>query len=599
MHKEILTGNEAIAKAAIECGIHLAAGYPGTPSTEVLETVARHADPIVHVEWSVNEKVAMEVCGSASFTGAWTLATMKQVGLNVAADPFMILSYLGIEGAMVIVVADDPGPHASQSEQDTRMYAKFSNIPIFDPSSPQDAYDMTKEAFKLSNKIKLPVIIRPTTRVCHGSSTVEIDGKNDIIDVNGFEKDPKWVIFPKLAYENHVKLEEKQHEISNMFSKNQFNSIIGTGRYGIATGGISYNYVKEIADNFDNISILKIGNPYPFPEELAKDFIDKVDSILVIEELDPVIEEGLIELSYKHKKVDILGKKTKTVPCAGELSYQTISNLIDSYLGKYDLIALNEVAVTTQEALDLPKRQPTLCAGCPHRASYYTVKQATKGYDCVYNGDIGCYTLGNAKPLDAIDTCLCMGAGITMAQGIHHIQPNVKNIAFIGDSTFFHTGIAGLVNAVYNNANITIIVLDNYTTAMTGHQPHPGIGLSARNESAKKLDIGKIAEACGVKLVRYADPYDVDSSIDVVKEVVDYDGVSMLIFERACVTKLKSSKYYEIDSDLCKNCKICVSKLGCPAIFTKDKPEIDSSLCFGCGVCKAVCKFNAIKEVER
>lgn len=615
MIKSVLTGNEAIAIGAIESGINLATGYPGTPSTEILETVFSHASSDTYVEWSVNEKVALEVSGGAAIAGARVLTTMKQVGMNVAADPFMGLVYLGIKGAMVIAIADDPGPHASQTEQDTRMFAKFSNVPIFDPSSPQEAYDMTKAAFILSEEIGLPVIIRPTTRVCHGSGIVTVDDKINSNIPDGFHKSSRWVIFPKLSYENHIKLEEKQKEISDMYSNNSFNFIKGTGKLGIATSGITATYVEEIVKGMDDkICILKIGNPYPFPESLGKAFLDQVDNILVLEELDPVIEEALIELSFNHKRVNILGKKNDYVQCAGELDFDivrntiySISNVIKNSSG--DSLSINLKHLSKEDfknqgkdydfSINLPTRQPTLCAGCPHRASFYAVKEATKRFKTVFSGDIGCYTLGNAKPLEAVDTCLCMGAGITMAQGLHHIEPDTKNIAFIGDSTYFHTGLPGIINATYNDVDITIIVLDNGTTAMTGGQYHPGINTTINEMKKRQLDIGEIAKACGVNYIDYADPYDLSTSVEQVTKAVNYKGPSVLIFQRPCVNDIKVETYFEIDEAACKNCQKCVNDLGCPALYSNDSnglPHIDRALCTGCGICTYTCKFDAIKE---
>ncbi|MTI48383.1 MAG: indolepyruvate ferredoxin oxidoreductase subunit alpha [Firmicutes bacterium] len=612
MIKKILTGNQAIGIAAIECGLNLATGYPGTPSTEILETVFENSADDTYVEWSVNEKVALEVGGGAAIAGARVLTTMKQVGLNVAADPFMGLTYLGVQGALVIAIADDPGPHASQTEQDTRMFAKYSNVPIFDPSSPQEAYSMTKAAFLLSETTKLPVIIRPTTRVCHGSGIVEITNEITPYKPKGFYKSSKWVIFPKLSYQNHIKLEEQQKEISKIHSDNEFNYIKGNGKLGIATGGITATYVDELTkDYLDDICILKVGNPYPFPDELGQKFLEQVDRVLVLEELDPVIEEALIELSFKNKKVDILGKKSNHIHYAGELKINYVKSVLEDYFCNLNDISLKEVSATSEnsmkyrdsdineiDTIDLPHRQPTLCAGCPHRASFYAVKEATKKLDVVYSGDIGCYTLGNAKPLEVIDTCLCMGAGITMAQGLHHINPDTKNISFIGDSTYFHTGIPGIINATYNDVDMTIIVLDNKTTAMTGNQYHPGIEATIKGQKKKMLDIGKIASACGVEHISYGNPYDIEDSIKKVQEAVNYKGTSLVIFRSPCVSKLNTKSYYTIDNELCKNCNKCIDDLGCPALYNDGLPHIDKTMCTGCGICKFTCKFGAIREGE-
>ncbi|MBQ2277233.1 MAG: indolepyruvate ferredoxin oxidoreductase subunit alpha, partial [Clostridia bacterium] len=446
-------GNEAIAAGAIHAGVGLVSGYPGTPSTEILESAAKEADGRYYVEWSTNEKAALEVAAGASYSGARTLVTMKQVGLNVASDPLMSLAYVGVKGGMVIVSADDPGPISSQTEQDTRHFARFSKLPCFDPSSPDEAYEMTVAAYDVSERYNTPVLLRPTTRVCHGCASVKIDDEYVPHTPEGFVKDTqRWVIFPRTSYLNHIRIEERTPVLADEFSASPFNKIEGNGKIGIACGGISYAYVTEavrILSLEDRVSVLKIGTPFPFPEKLAVEFIKNTDKILVSEELDPVIERELVFLCGKHNlPCRVYGKYTGHSPLAGENTVESVTRYLADFCG----IELPESAKT--EAPALPVRPPVLCAGCPHRASFLAVKHAMKGRKAVFSGDIGCYTLGNAKPLDMVDTCLCMGADVTIAQGIHRIEPDTVNFSFIGDSTFFASGMTGVANAVYNDCDL-------------------------------------------------------------------------------------------------------------------------------------------------
>ena len=488
MVRKVCMGNEAIALGALAAGLKLAAGYPGTPSTEIIETLVRERRAGVGVQWSVNEKAALEVAAGGAYAGARTLCTMKQVGLNVASDPLMSLAYIGVKGGMVVAVADDPGPWSSQTEQDTRGFAKHANLPVFDPSSPEEAYEMIQTAFDFSEKYALPVFLRPTTRVCHASAEVELREPSPIKEADGFERRPEWCIFPALSYRKHGELEVKQREMARDFDAMTYNRIenygVG-GRRAIAASGISYLYAKEALNELGaDATLYKVGTPYPMPEKLTKDFLAGADSVLVLEELDPVVEEQL--LIEAAGRVPVLGKRSGDMPWNGEYSFELIKAALAKYLG------LSAEAEAAPELPQLPVRPPVLCAGCPHRASFYEAKVATK--DCkkaIYCGDIGCYTLGNAAPLNMVDTCLCMGAGITLAQGLALTEPGAKCLAFIGDSTFFHTGIPGVINAVYQGTDITIIVLDNRTTAMTGHQPHPGHGKARarrRQHSARHRD---------------------------------------------------------------------------------------------------------------
>lgn len=594
MAKQLLMGNEAIALGAVKAGVQLVAGYPGTPSTEILETVSRLNHDDIYVEWSTNEKSALEVGAGASYTGARVMVTMKQVGLNVASDPLMSLAYIGIKGGMVIVVADDPGPISSQTEQDTRHFARFCKLPVFDPSTPEEAYEMIGEAFNYSEKYKTPVLFRPTTRVCHGCAAIEVDEQRITPKVEGFVKDSKWVIFPRLTFQNHQEIEKRQPILGEDFSTYKRNKIEGeNSELGIACGGVNYQYVKEATEILGiKPPILKLATTHPFPESLALEFVKGKKEILAIEELDPVIERELIYLCGKHHlSYNVHGKLDGAMPTAGENTVTIVAKAIANFCG----IQYEEKALPAPPPL--PMRPPVLCAGCPHRASFYAVKTAMKGKKAVFSGDIGCYTLGNAAPLNMVDTCLCMGAGITIAQGLNRIEPDTKNFAFVGDSTFFHTGIAGVVNAVYNQANIVLVVLDNKTTAMTGHQPHPGTGKTMMHEVSEKIDIQAVLTALGVSLIKKVNPLDFEKSVKAVTEAAEFVGVSAIIFESPCIAVTKPSEQVSIQADKCIGCRKCINELGCPAISFNaktNKAEISKATCFGCKLCQNICPVKAI-----
>lgn len=589
--KQLLMGNEAIAKGAIQAGVNVVAGYPGTPSTEVLETVAKNNDGSIYVEWSVNEKAALEVAAGAAYAGARTMVTMKQVGLNVASDPLMCLSYIGVKGGMVVVVADDPGPISSQTEQDTRKFGEYSKLPVFDPSSPEEAYEMIQEAFTYSEKYQTPVIFRPTTRVCHACATIDVPQTAPKHQWEGFVKDSgRWVIFPKLARENHEKIERRNAEIA--MAENPFNTVWGRGKLGIASGGVSVSYVKEALSDLEaEVKVFQVGMPHPFPEALAVKFLEGLEEVLVIEELDPVIEKNLIYICGKYqKKVRIFGKLTGTMPAAGEYTNEIVKTAVCKFTG----IKAEEEEQTAPPAL--PVRPPVLCAGCPHRASFYAVKQAMKGKRAFFCGDIGCYTLGNAKPLDMVDTCLCMGADVTIAQGLKRTEPDATAFSFIGDSTFFASGITGVVNAVYNQTDIVLIILDNSTTAMTGHQPHPGTGVTMMGDVVAKVSIEKILTAMGVTSVETVNPLDLEASVAAVQKAAALKGVKAIIFKSPCIAIVKSDQSCKIIEEKCINCKKCIRELGCPAIVINEgKVSIEPSMCTGCGLCSQVCPVSAIE----
>lgn len=591
MSKQLLMGNEAIALGAIRAGVGVVTGYPGTPSTEVLETIAKHNDGHIYVEWSVNEKSAMEIAAGAAYAGQRALVTMKQVGLNVASDPLMSLAYVGVKGGLVVFVADDPGPISSQTEQDTRTFAAFSKLPIFDPVSPEEAYYMMEDAFVFSEKHQTPVLFRATTRICHACAAIEPDKTVASVTPEGFVKDSKWVIFPRLSYGAHLHIEARNAQLRDTLSGYRYNTLSGSGRLGIASGGVSYAYVKEVLPENVPVKLLKVATPHPFPEKLALEFLEGLTDVLVLEELDPVIEKELLLICGKHHlSVNIHGKLDGTTITAGENTTEIIAVQLAAFLG-------NPVPATyAPELPPLPVRPPVLCAGCPHRASFYAVKQAMKGKKAVFCGDIGCYTLGNAMPLDMTDTCLCMGAGITVAQGISRVEPDTVCFSFTGDSTFFHTGIPGIVNAVYNGAHMVAVILDNASTAMTGHQPNPSTGFTATGEIAQVIDIEQVLLSLGVKKVFKANPLELTEAIEAVREAEKADGVSAVIFRSPCIAVSKPKPALTVCREACTGCKKCIRELGCPAIVTNESKQvqIDPALCYGCGLCAAVCPFGAI-----
>ena len=603
MHQEFLMGNQAIALGALAAGVRLVAGYPGTPSTEVLETVAKNRQENTYVEWSVNEKSAMEVGAGAAYTGARTMVTMKQVGLNVAADPLMSLEYIGVKGGMVILVADDPGPISSQTEQDTRHFARFSKLPCFDPSTVQEAYDMVQEAFEYSEKYGTPVFFRSTTRVSHGYASIQVKDVEEYknVEPEGFVKDTKrWVIFPKLSYQAHINIEARNEELAKVFSQYKRNLLIPAGddckelKKGIATGGFNYTYVTEAMADLGQLRELKVSTPHPFPEQLAVEFLTGLEEVLCIEELDPVIERELIYIAGKyHLPVKILGKLSHHVKNSGENTRDSVLADIAAFMGRQ----LPEQGENGQAvpAPELPVRPPVLCAGCPHRASFYAVKKAMQGRKTIFCGDIGCYTMGNAMPLDMVDTCLCMGAGLGIAQGVGHIEPDTSCFAFVGDSTFFAAAIPGAVNAVYNQAEMTLVGLDNSTTAMTGHQPHPGTGHTMMGEVVAKVNIEAVLQGIGVTAVETVNPLDLAKSIEVVRKMAGMPGVKAIIFKYPCIAITKPEGKMAVDIDKCVGCRKCIREIGCPGLIIRDgQVTIDESLCTGCGLCSQICPFEAI-----
>lgn len=645
MTKKLLMGNEAMAHAALEAGVGVVAGYPGTPSSEIVETVARQhrrgAAHGVHVEWSTNEKAALELLFGASLAGARGLFTCKQMGLNVASDALMSLNYVSVRGGLVLIVADDPGPISSQTEQDTRRFAMFAKVPVLDPSTPEQAFDMVKAAFDLSERFQTPVIVRPTTRVDHASAFFDVQEETHALPIleNGFQRDPsKWVIFPKRAHEAHGEIIQRLNAIGECFSQeppySAFNvmeeageSFTGEPTFGILTSGITASYVREalrmIRERAQtaNISLpryrlMQVGTPYPFPDNAIGAFTNGLAEVLVLEELDHVLEDELAMFAGRTRgSFRIKGKLTGDARDTGENDVDDILMRIERFLGLTGRLSLyrfkggsnqdSSVHLSSRAEADLPSRPPVLCAGCPHRGSFYAVKQALGIQPAVMCGDIGCYTLGNAQPLDAIDTCLCMGAGVTMAQGISVANPDRKAIAYIGDSTLFASGETGLSNAAYNGHDITVMVLDNTTTAMTGFQPHPGTGRTLMGRDNRALSIDSVLKANGFTEVYHANPFDRDAAVSAATSAIGYKGPSAVVFEGACAQLVEPLPPVIINTEICTGCKRCITAIGCPAISynpslngprSRDRGQaiIDTALCTGCGLCTQVCPFHAI-----
>lgn len=664
MTNKLLMGNEAFAHAALEAGVRVVAGYPGTPSSELVETVAKlHAQGSaqgVHVEWSTNEKAALELVAGAAYCGARTLFTCKQVGLNVASDALMSLNYVGVKGGTVLFVADDPGPISSQTEQDTRRFASFAKVPVLDPVSPDQGFQMMQAAFDLSERYSTPVIVRPTTRVCHASTFFDVADETVARPVpeEGFQKDSKWVIFPKRSFEAHGEINERLQAMAVDFSDDpalaRFNPVFEGGRVdgiacesagaeaaspsapsdsrspriGIMAGGVSAAYAREALELIEaraadaaaqvpGYRFMQVGTPYPFPERAAARFAEGLDAVLVFEELDSVLEDEMLKLAGKMQlSCKVRGRYTGDARSHGENSTEDIAARIAAVFDEFatgstrapfaSLVrdAVGEAAFASYDG-PLPVRPPVLCAGCPHRGSFYAVKRALGKQPAVLCGDIGCYTLGNAKPLDAVDTCLCMGAGITMAQGFAVAEPHKKQVAFVGDSTFFASGLTGIVNAVYNGHDVTVAVLDNATTAMTGSQPHPGTGVTLMGEHRKPVDIEGMLRAMGVECIVSADPLNLEQATAAAAEAIAFEGPSALIFRSPCIQLKKPSAAVRVDASTCTGCKRCITEIGCPAIgfnaeasgpksAARGQAFVDASLCNGCGLCTQVCPFDAL-----
>jgi len=571
MKRELLSGDEAVARGAWEAGCHVAAAYPGTPSTEILESLAEYPD--VYCEWSTNEKVAVEVALGASISGARALAAMKHVGLNVAADPFFSSAYIGARGGLVIVSADDPGLHSSQNEQDNRFYGLMARVPVLCPSDSQECRDFTRRAFDISEQFDVPVLLRLTTRVAHSSSPVEL-GDRVPHPLKGYEKQAARNVFlPAFARLRHVDLEQRIDRVSAWNESSDLNRVEpGRNGLGIICDGVAYQYARDV---LPDAAFLKLGMVFPFPAELARRFAGTVKEIVVIEEVDPFIELQVRALSLK-----VTGKDK--LPRTGELSPRTIRK------------ALHHSAPDVLPEPDLPNRPPALCAGCPHTGIFYALQKQK----AIIGGDIGCYTLGALPPHNAMDTCIDMGASITFAHGadkaLGDSDPRVR-VAFIGDSTFFHSGITGLIDTVYNQSNVVTIISDNRTTGMTGQQPHPGTGKTLMGADVAAVDIESLCRACGVKQVVNVDPYRVTETKKAVRAVLAGKSPAVIISRRPCalLIRLKEEPRH-VDPEKCTGCKTCIG-LGCPAITMQDdKAMVIDTMCVGCGMCADVCPAEAI-----
>ena len=581
--RKYLLGNDAIAHACLESGIDFVSGYPGTPSSEVIDRLRAQKDPAYYLEWSVNEKVAFENALAASWCGLRSIVTMKHVGLNVAADPLMTSSSTGTKGGFVILSADDPFAHSSQNEQDSRMYAKFAQIPCLDPASVQEAHDFIKNAWDISEKFALPVLFRPTTRICHSKSDVELGTPMPSERKGAFEKNPKqYVVVPAHTRPLHVELTKKQDGVAKYLVDAGYNRAEIRGKKAVIAGGISASYVEEILP--EDISFVKIG-AYPIDRKWLAEVVAQHEEILVVEELMPVIEEAVLAAA---NGAAVHGKLDGTLPHEGEFSTALVAKA---------LAAVGFAENTYPESpvpAEVPARPAILCPGCLHRSVFYAMKKVFK--DGIFPSDIGCYTLG--LQLGAVDTTICMGASITVGSGIAHSVEGAEVVSTIGDSTFLHTGVNGLINAVYNNANQTVIILDNRITAMTGHQPNPNTGMTACGVESPKVSLEEIARACGVKFVEAVDPYDLTHLLAVLKEAKEREGVKVIIAKQPCVIMnkrlgIKRSRYV-VDSDRCLKCGACI-RYGCPALETDENGAArTTSLCTGCGVCADICPAGAI-----
>lgn len=575
--KKLMLGNAAVARGAYEAGVRVVSSYPGTPSTEITESIVKYDD--IYVEWAPNEKVACEVAIGASIAGARSMSCMKHVGLNVMADPVFTVSYIGTNGGLVLCVADDPGMHSSQNEQDSRHYAAAAKIPMLEPADSAECKEFTKLAYEISEEFDTPVFIRLSTRVSHSQSLVELNDRADI-DLKPYEKNiPKNVMMPAMAIGRHVVVEKREAALREYAETTALNVVEDNGsKIGVISSGAAYMYSKEALGN--KVNYLKIGMAYPLPEKKIKEFADSVEKLYCIEELDPIIENYVKSIG-----VEVIGKEKFTM--LGEYSQNMIKKAV---LGED----------TEFRTIDkIPARPPVMCAGCPHRGTFYVLKKL----GLTVSGDIGCYTLGAAAPLASVDTTICMGASVSAAHGMAKARGrefNKKLVSVIGDSTFIHSGITGLIDIVYNKGNNTVIILDNSITGMTGHQDNPTTGKTIRGEETSQVDLYALAKSVGVKRVRVEDPFDLDGFEKAVREETEAEEPSVIIAQRPCalIKKIKYTGHCTVDQDKCRGCKKCMN-LGCPAIVFRDgKAQVDYSQCVGCGLCTGVCPFSAISKED-
>ena len=606
----LLMGNEAITRGALEAGVDVATTYPGTPSSEIADTfsaIAKDAlkekrDPGFYFEYSVNEKVALEVAGAASLCGLRALTCMKHVGLNVASDAFMTYTYVGCRGGHIIISADDPACHSSQNEQDNRYFAYFGGAPMLEPATPQEAKEMTRLGFDLSEDLELPILLRTTTRLNHARGPIEMVKKQKPKGKGYFEKDPMLVTTPAVARVKHPILLEKLDKAEKISEKSPFNFVVKVGNptdIGIITSGVSYNYVREVAEEMElDVSILKLGMTHPIPRKMVSAFIKSNKTIIVVEEGEPYLERQVKELSFNLGcSVEVFGKNSGHFSRLFEYNPDIVSSAFAKILKVKDP---TPKAVETK--LNLPSRPPTLCPGCPHRSTYYAVKKAAPK-DTVYPTDIGCYTLGRQPPYETADLLFCMGSNAGTACGVS-VSTDQKVVSFMGDSTFFHSGIPPIVNAVHHNHDCVITVLDNRTTAMTGHQPHPGTEIDGMGRDAKMILVEDVVKGLGVECIEVVNPDNIEETIEAFKRALAFKGPAVVVSKSPCILlelatmrkKGKSPKTYAIDQNKCKKCKACISRFSCPAFYFDEEGNvrIDETQCNGCGICTQVCKFGAI-----
>ena len=602
----LLLGNEAIARGALEAGLAFSTCYPGTPSSEIPEQFFRISqESDLYFEYSTNEKVALEVGAGAAVCGLRTMATMKHVGVNVAADPLMTLAYVGTKGGMVIITADDPYLFSSQNEQDNRFYARLSGLPMLEPTDPQEMKDVTIAALDLSEELELPVFIRTTTRLNHIRGKVELGDLKPIKTKGNFQKNPfHFVTVPAVGRNLHKLLLEKYDRALEKSEQSPLNEIIGDGKYGIITNGVSLNYVKDAIQDLglDNqVSILKIGFSWPLPKALISRFLGQVEKVLVVEELEPIMENDIKALAQENgMTLPIQGKGVGRLSRLFEYDPGMVREAVAAY---FDVEYHGIQPLDLSGIPELPGRPPTLCPGCPHRATYHAVKEVY-GTDAIHPTDIGCYTLGLLPPISMADFLICMGSSVSSSCGFSEATDQ-KVVSFIGDSTFFHSGITGLVNAVHNNHKFTLVILDNGTTAMTGHQPHPGVDTEPIGVSLTQVSLEDVVRGCGVKDVHVVKPFKIKKTMEAVEAAMNYDGLSVIISREICPLFAKATgqgkkpRPFYINQSKCENHRDCITKLACPAMYLEgDQVEINKYLCIGCSVCAQVCPENAILPLK-
>lgn len=603
----LLLGNEAIARGAIEAGIGVATTYPGTPSSEIslnFFQISRQSD--LYFEYSTNEKVALEVASATANSAVRSMCIMKHVGMNVAADALMTLAYVGVKGGLVIVTADDPYMFSSQNEQDNRYYGKFSGLPVLEPSSVQEAKDMTAYAFELSEILQEPVILRTTTRLNHATAAVELGHIHPCVVQGNFTRDPlNCVTVPAVSRKLHARLLSRLEHARQLSEQSRYNFTAGSGPWGIVCNGVSYHYVSDAVSDLgisERVKIFRIGFSHPMPETVLKAFLKDCEQVLVVEEGEPIMEEAIKAFAQEEKlTLTIAGKDEQLFSRLYEFDPAAVRKAIAAF---FNIPYEAPVSIDLSDVPELPQRPPSLCAGCSHRATFYAVKKASEGMDVIYPNDIGCYTLGFLPPLSMGDFLICMGSSVGTACGFSRVSGK-KVVAFIGDSTFFHSGIPGLINAVFNRHNFTLVILDNEITAMTGHQPNPGVDMQRLNMSGYgRVSIEDIVRAVGVSHVSVIRPYHVKKSIETIQEALEVRGVSVIISRETCTLYARSIRkpqrcaFYV--SETCRDHRTCINELGCPAFSVEDgRVVINPMMCSGCSVCAQICPENAILPLKR